>query len=170
MRAAPRVLIAYAGKRGTTERAAHFLASCFENASVRDLKKTDASPERYDAVIVGSAVYRGAIEPQARSFLVRYENTLLGVPLGIFLCHAFAYEAPDLFRDNFPESLLESCVTYDSFGGTYDLSQMGVRERMWMNRHLRARSRQRGREDLLTGLSDSSIRAFAERMKRAFEE
>ncbi len=169
MSAPQRILIVYAGRRGTTERAAHLLASCFENASVRDLTKTDASPERYDAVIAGSAVYRGVIEPSVRSFLIRYENTLGTRPLGLFLCHAFTDEAPDIFRENFPAALLSSCVTYDSFGGSFELDSLGFRDRRWMNKHLKERDRIRGSENLLSGLSESSIRIFAERFRNLTE-
>ena len=165
MSAPQRVLIVYAGRCGTTERAALLLASHFENASVRDLTKTDASPERYDAVIAGSAVYRGLIEPAVRSFLIRYEKTLGSRPLGLFLCHAFTDEAPDIFRENFPQELLSSCVTYDSFGGSFDLASLGFRDRRWMNKHLKERSRLRGSENMLLGLSESSVRIFAERFQ-----
>lgn len=54
-----KVLIAYAGKTGTTQRAVKLLSEQFSNVVLRDLTVGRPNPEDYDAVIVGGSIRMG---------------------------------------------------------------------------------------------------------------
>ena len=70
-----RVLIVYAGRTGTTERAAKRLAGEIPHSTLRNLNETGASPERdYDVVVIGSSVRNLEIEPAVRKWLIAHED------------------------------------------------------------------------------------------------
>lgn len=82
-----RVLVAYASKNGSTAEIAERVANelgrngldvdCVEAGAVRDL-------DRYDAVVLGSAVYAMRWRPSARRFLRRHQRALAARPWWVF--------------------------------------------------------------------------------------
>ncbi len=81
------VLVAYASKRGSTAEIAETVAAtlrreglgvCLERAE--DVQ----SLERYDAVVLGSAVYMKRWRGDARHFLKRHRKALRQIPLWVF--------------------------------------------------------------------------------------
>ena len=157
-----RVLIAYAGRTGTTGKAARLLADCFGEASLRNLLETDATPERYDAVVIGSCVRDGKIEPAVRKWLIRNEKTLSGMRKGVFLCNAFMNESQTVIRENFPEEFIEDCVVIDSFGGEVDFSKLRFSEKMALRKQLKHHPEM---ENMVPCLLTDTIAAFAEKIK-----
>ncbi len=158
-----RVLIVYAGRTGTTEKAARLLADCFEDPCLRNLRETDANPDRgYDAVIIGSSVRNGQIEPKIRKWLVKHENYLKGVRKGVFLCHAFMTESHDIIENNFPDAFIRDCEAIDSFGGELNYDRLGLSERMALQRQAKKHPEIR---NMVPCLITDSITAFAEKMR-----
>ena len=158
-----RVLIAYAGRTGTTGKAARLLADCFGEASLRNLMETDATPERYDAVVIGSCVRSGRIEPCVRKWLIRHEKTLSGMRKGVFLCNAFMNESQTVIRENFPEEFLQECVAVDSFGGEIDFSKLGFSDRITLRMQMK---RHPELKNLVPCLMTDTIVTFAEKIKQ----
>jgi len=158
-----RVLIVYAGRTGTTEKAAHMLADCFDDASLRNLMETDANPDRaYDAVIIGSSVRNGLIEPKVRKWLVRNEAYLTGVRKGVFLCHAFMTESHKIIEENYPDAFIRDCEAIDSFGGELHYERMKISDRMALKRLVRMHPETR---TMVPCLVTDYITEFAEKMK-----
>lgn len=125
-----RVLIVYAGRTGTTERAAKRLAAEIPHCTLRNLNETGASPERdYDVVVIGSAVRNLEIEPAVRKWLVTHERTLEGMKKAVFLCNAFLTDLPEIVSKNFPKPFLDECLAVDSFGGELPYERLGFSDR-----------------------------------------
>lgn len=82
-----KVLVAYASKHGSTQGIAeaigarlHERGNVVEVSTVRDVDGLD----RYDAVVVGSAVYLGAWMKEATAFIDRNAETLRRLPVWLF--------------------------------------------------------------------------------------
>ncbi len=156
------VLIAYAGRMGTTAKAARLLADHFdEGATLRNLHdRIRADAQRYEAIVIGSAVYRGKIDQDVRKWLIQNEKALQGKKKGIFLCNAFVEETPEIIAANFPPALLDDCEVVMSFGGEIPKSGLTASDRSWIERRLKKRSKT-SREDYMPCLQVDAIAAFA---------
>ena len=119
-----KVLIAYAGKTGTTERAAKLLGKRFSNVTLRDLTVGSPNPDDYDAVIVGSSIRMGTLHKDARRWLEDNWDVLKTKKFGCFICNGFIDQAPQLIEQNFSEELLNLAVCVDSFGGELNLKRL----------------------------------------------
>ena len=161
-RDAVNVLIVYAGRHGTTARAAKRFAECFDSAAVRDLnaKNIRADASRYDAVIIGSAVYRGQIETVVTKWMMKNEKTLAGKRCGVFLCNAFPDEAPDIAQQCFPKAFLAECAFVGSVGGVIPEKGLSLADRMWLAAHRRMR-KAHGAEELVPAFDDRDIPGMA---------
>lgn len=124
-----RCLIAYAGRSGSTKKAARMLAAYFKDVDVKDLNLVSPDPGRYEVVIVGSCIRMGKIEQAARAYLMKNERALGERKLGLFICNGLLGEVPDIIERNFPKALLDECVCVDSFGGEVDFERLGFFER-----------------------------------------
>ena len=160
-----RYLIAYAGRSGTTQKAAHLLGEYFEDVDIKDLTRDYPNPSKYDAVIVGSSIRRGRIENAARKFLIKHENVLSDKKLGLYICNVFLDQVPVIFEKNFPKQLLAECVCVDSFGGEVNYENLGLFERMAADFFLKNLKEQES--VVLPCLMTDRIRIFSENMKNA---
>ena len=61
-----KVLIAYASKTGSAEKAAKLLGEHFADVTLRDLTVGSPNPKDYDAVIVGGSIRMGTLHKDAR--------------------------------------------------------------------------------------------------------
>lgn len=81
------VLVAYASKHGSTEEIARAIAERLAergvSADIRQVASVTAV-DRYDAAIVGSAVYAGSWMKEARAFAGSFGAELLGKPVWLF--------------------------------------------------------------------------------------
>jgi menaquinone-dependent protoporphyrinogen oxidase len=82
-----RVLVGYASKHGATAEIAHVIADKLGESGLevdcRPLSEID-SLKRYDAVVLGSAVYMGRWRHEARRFLHQHAGGLSERPLWVF--------------------------------------------------------------------------------------
>lgn len=82
-----RVLVTYASKHGSTQGIAEAIGSRLRergvDTEVRPIRDV-AGLERYDGVVVGSAVYLGSWMKQARAFLDRHAEALRRIPVWLF--------------------------------------------------------------------------------------
>jgi menaquinone-dependent protoporphyrinogen oxidase len=81
------VLVAYATKRGSTREVAADVARVIRQSGVeveivpaREVKSLD----RYQAVVIGGALYMGRWHKDARKLLKRYRSQLVSLPLAVF--------------------------------------------------------------------------------------
>ncbi len=82
-----RVLVTYASKHGSTQGIAEAIGGRLRergvDAEVRPVRDVD-DMERYDAVVVGSAVYLGSWMKEALAFLDRHAEALRRIPVWLF--------------------------------------------------------------------------------------
>ncbi|WP_434599977.1 flavodoxin domain-containing protein [Streptomyces sp. A5-4] len=81
------VLVTHAGKNGSTAEIAHWIAETLTaNGLCAHTRPAalEGAPERYDAVVLGSALYAGRWHRQARRFAHRHARALAVQPLWLF--------------------------------------------------------------------------------------
>ncbi|HET9138770.1 flavodoxin domain-containing protein [Actinophytocola sp.] len=82
-----RVLVAYASKMGSTKDIAEAIGEELQKrglrAEVRNVREAD-SPDYYDAVVLGSAVYAGRWRPEATRWFKRHAAELARHPVWLF--------------------------------------------------------------------------------------
>ncbi|MDD3335273.1 MAG: flavodoxin domain-containing protein [Eubacteriales bacterium] len=132
-----KVLIAYAGKTGTTAKAASILSEALlaRNVDVDtcDLTATPILPQGYDAVAVGGSIRMGKLHKKALSFLKDNRTKLLAFPLGIFCCRCGKDDTRALLSAQINAELLAHALSIVSFGGELDPSQQKGLDRFVVN-------------------------------------
>ena len=129
------VLVTYASKHGSTQGIAEAIARRLGerglDAEVRPVSEvTDL--ERYDTVVLGSAVYLGAWLKEAQAFLDRHEEVLRRVPLWLF---SSGPTTPDDGMDSAVSVKLRERLDglgardHHLFRGALDRKKLGVLER-----------------------------------------
>ena len=129
------VLVTYASKHGSTQGIAEAIGRRLRerglDAEVRPVREvTDL--ERYDTVVLGSAVYLGAWLKEAQAFLDRHEESLRRMPLWLFSSGPTApADGMELAVSAKLRERLEGLGARDHhlFRGALDRKQLGVLER-----------------------------------------
>ena len=83
----PRVLVAYATRKGSTREVADAVAHQLQRAGVRtEVRPADAPVDlrTFDGVVLGGALYSGRWHRDARRFLRHHRRVLRTMPLAIF--------------------------------------------------------------------------------------
>lgn len=84
----PTVFVTYASEHGSTAGIARTIAAVLrENTFDVDLKRMEEAPDdicKYDAIILGSAVYIGEWLPKAVDFLLKHHEKLSACPTWVF--------------------------------------------------------------------------------------
>lgn len=130
------ILLAVASKHGSTHEIADALANELRVIGhIVDVYNAAASPspEAYDAVILGSAIYAGSWLFPAKHFVERYRAELVGLPLWVFSSGPLGAENPQPHND--PQQLAASLSElpvrdHKVFVGKLDPSDLGVAERL----------------------------------------
>lgn len=119
-----KILIAYAGKSGTTEKCAKLLQEKLPGAVLADLNRETPQIGEYDTVIIGGSIRIGQLHKKAKSFLEQNAAGLKAKKAAYFICCGTVESAPQLFETNFPKELLAGAVSYECFGGEANLDRM----------------------------------------------
>ena len=162
------VLIAYAGKSGTTKRAANLLASRFPRVDVIDLCERTPDPSRYAVVIVGSAIRIGRVMKPAADFLVNNWEVLQKKTLGVFICNAYLEQSEKILQENFSVEFRQTCAAVDTFGGELHPENCRGFDNIFAKAYLNYVRRGRDSSVQPVLLTDR-IRVFADRIKEAAE-
>ncbi len=163
-----KILIVYASRTGSAERAARILGDLFEDAYVANLGEGSPDPAAFDAVIFGSGIRFGRIHRPLRRWLEKYWQVIRPMPKGVFICNALVEEAPAILKDNFSLDLRNSSVVVDTFGGEFDPGRLTALERILYEPEIR-RIAGRGGRELVPVLMTDRIRVFADEMKYYLE-
>lgn len=163
-----KILIVYASRTGSAERAARILGDCFDDAYVADLGEGSPDPTGFDAVIFGSGIRFGRIHRPLRRWLERYWQVIRPMPKAVFICNALVEEAPAILKDNFSLNLRNSSIVVDTFGGEFDPDRLSFLERILYGPEIRRIAGRGGRELVPVILTDR-IRIFADEVKYYLE-
>lgn len=157
-----KILIAYASKTGTAEKAAKLLGEHFADVTLRDLTVGSPNPKGYDAVIVGGSVRMGTLHKDARKWLLENWDVLKTKKFGCFICNGFIDQAPQLIEQNFSEEFIDLAVCVDSFGGELNLKRVKGIDRILVKMVIKSLN-SNGRIEYLPCLLPDRIQNFAEK-------
>ncbi|MBN1886018.1 MAG: flavodoxin domain-containing protein [Candidatus Krumholzibacteriota bacterium] len=156
-----RTLIVYMTAHGCAEKAARLLAGELGAETViADLKRGKAvDPDGYDAVVVGSSIHAGKVQKGIRKYCERHREALLGVRLGLFVCHMQeGEEARSQFEAAYPEGLRRHASAAGLFGGEFDFSKMNFLQRGIVRKIAKI-------EKSVSRFDEAAVRDFAATMK-----
>ncbi|NTV78386.1 MAG: flavodoxin [Clostridiales bacterium] len=121
-----KVLIAYAGKTGTTEKCATLLKENLKNTEVNLVNLNLSTPDisQYDGVIVGGSIRMGMLAKAAKQFVAKNKEQLLTKKCGYFICNGFPAQAESFLSQNIAVDLLEKAACRASFGGELDVEKL----------------------------------------------
>ena len=130
------VLIAVASKHGSTKGIAEAIAdemrSTGIDADVRDIVDvTDVN--RYDAVVLGSAVYMGRWMQEAQRFVETHHEAIAAVPVWLFSSGPLGADEPKPVGD--PQGIDQIVAAtrargHRTFAGRLESSELGLGERL----------------------------------------
>jgi menaquinone-dependent protoporphyrinogen oxidase len=83
----PRVLVAYASRKGSTREVAEAIAGRLEEDGLRTVlqpARDRVDLRAFDGVVLGGALYTGRWHRDARRFLRRHRRTLTTLPVAVF--------------------------------------------------------------------------------------
>ncbi|MDF2632469.1 MAG: hypothetical protein K0Q85_1065, partial [Caproiciproducens sp.] len=106
-----KILIAYAGKTGTTEKCAKRLCEKLTNATTVDLNLQTPDIGQFDTVIVGGSIRMGQLHKKAKKFIEQNAVGLQTKKAAYFLCCGSEGNSAELFSKNFPKELLDRAVS-----------------------------------------------------------
>ena len=132
-----KVLLAYATRKGSTQETSQFIGERMRTHGL-DVTVADCddmlSVQEYDAVIIGTGIYRGMWLPAAETFLRKFGTTLATKPLYVFVQCIRALEEDG--RDHalsqyMPKHLLvhQKLVDVGVFAGRLNTSDIDWHER-----------------------------------------
>ncbi len=128
------VLIAYAGKTGTSQTCAQMLAEQMRGleVTVADLKKEQPDPSDYDMVVVGGSVRFAKVAKETRDYLKKWETVLTEKAHGLFLCCGFGHEFDEYAEKAFSKEMRDTAAVVINFGGSLKQSKAGFWEKVFL--------------------------------------
>lgn len=164
-----KVLIAYASKTGSAEKAAKLLGEHFADVTLRDLTVGSPNPKDYDAIIVGGSIRMGTLHKATRKWLIDNWDVIKTKKFGCFICNGFIDQAPQLIEQNFSEELIRLAVCVDSFGGEMDQNRLRGMDRFVAKNVIRSMNG-KGRMDFVPCILTDRIQLFAEKFKESWKD
>ncbi len=169
-----KILIAYAGKHGTTRECVERLNAFFDgkNVSVVDLAKETPDAREFDICLVGASVRFGRLQKAARSFLKEQEDILCQKHLGLFFCCGLTHENEYYREVLFSKKLRRQAFETIYFGGSLRLENLSFWEKILI-RSIRSSIAESEFEDgeytpSLPGILPENIERLAMRVRREF--
>lgn len=162
-----RILIAYAGKSGTSQKGAELLASMLPNhdVTVADLEKTNPVAGDFDYIVLGGAIRMGKAHKALRRYLAAHTEAICGVPHTLFLCCGFAEQFENYLESTFDAALLESADDTVYFGGELDVSKQRGLDKL-LARIMRNAIRESEEDEvMLPGFLPEHVRMLADRLR-----
>ncbi len=116
-------LIIYASKTGTTEKCAKEINRQLKDSKMVNILNQDEDINKYDLIIVGTPIRMGMIDKKVRKFLITNIETLKTKKVAYFICCGFNENWKSYYEQNIPKDLLNTAITYDTFGGEMDIQK-----------------------------------------------
>jgi len=162
-----KILIAYAGKSGTTARAAHELASLLPQfeVTVADLTQTAPSPVGFSYIVLGGAVRFGKPHRAVRKYAAKYADALKSTPHSLFLCCAYPDYLESYAGRGFPAGVRESAARLLYFGGELNPAAVKGLDRLFVRAMRSALTESEEESGVLPGYLPEHIRLFAAELR-----
>ncbi|RMG72578.1 MAG: flavodoxin [Chloroflexi bacterium] len=136
-----RILVTYASKIGSTIDVAEVIAKMLEDHDIRvDLYEIENAPsdlDKYDAVVVGSPIRRGAWLPEAVNFVKQHKAALYRKPVAYFVtCLTLQNDTPENHNEvyHYIDPVLDMLHPIDVglFAGKLDTEELPLATRLMM--------------------------------------
>jgi len=164
------VLIGFASKTGTTEKAARMLYQQLTDigwqTTVADLSKENPSPACYDLVITGSPVRCGMIHKAIKGWLSANESELLTKPFALFLCRCMQNDPVNALAAQVSEKLLNHASKIDDMGGEMDLAKQKGFDRFMVKMISKM---PQAAQMHISGVEPERVAAFAQALKETVQ-
>lgn len=158
-----KVLIAYAGKTGTTEKCAKILKVLVDDSTLCDLTKERPDLDDYNCIVVGGSIRMGMLHKDAKRFIERNKEALKKKKCAFFICNCFKNQTQEYFENNIPFELREKALALSSFGGEINMDEYRGLDKVVM----KAMENQLDENDAIhASTSSEAIQKFAEKLKR----
>lgn len=118
-----KTLIIYASKTGTTEKCAEKINSHLKDSKIVNILNQVEDINEYDLIIVGTPIRMGVIDRKIKKFLMNNMDTLKSKKTAYFICCGFYENWKSYYEQNIPKALLDSAITYDTFGGEMNIQK-----------------------------------------------
>ena len=129
------ILLAYASRFGSTQEVAETIASTLSEAGLEvdlQLMQEVKSLDRYDAVVLGAAIYNAKWNANAHQFVMQYQDALTQLPVAIFTLGPLS--PSEAAKRNSRRQLNSELAKYpwlkpvavEIFAGKYDPSKPGL--------------------------------------------
>ena len=119
-----KILIAYAGKSGTTEKCAKKLCEKLTNSTAVDLNTQTPDINKFDRIVVGGSIRAGQLQKKAKQFVKQNEKGLKMKKTAYFICCSSVDNTEQLFQNNFPKELIDGAVSHECFGGEMNMANL----------------------------------------------
>ena len=133
------ILLAYASRYGSTQEVAETITAALRQTGLevdiqpmQEVKRLD----KYDAVVLGAAIYNAKLHPDAHHFLSQHQETLRQRPVAIFALGPLSTSDAAMLRSHHQlDKELEKYtwlkpVALEMFVGKLDPSKLGFFERL----------------------------------------
>jgi menaquinone-dependent protoporphyrinogen oxidase len=153
------ILILYATKHGSSEKAAHILKEKLNGqVTLFNLSKEKNIPVLYefDNLILGGSIHAGQVQSELKKFCTQYKAQILEKPFGLFLCCMDADKATLQFEQAYPEVLRNASLANGLFGGEFLLDRMNVMERFLVKKIAKV-------TQSVSQINDEAIHQFAQK-------
>lgn len=118
-----KALIIYASKTGTTEKCAKKIKTQLKDTTIMNIYTQNEDMNKYDLIVIGSPIRIGMIDKKIKNFLTKNKENLKSKKTAYFICCGFNENWKTYYEQNIPKDLLDSAITYDTFGGEMDLQK-----------------------------------------------
>ena len=129
------ILLAYASRFGSTQEVAETIASTLSEAGLEvdlQLMQEVKSLDRYDAVVLGAAIYNAKWNANAHQFVMQHQDALTQLPVAIFTLGPLS--PSEAAKRNSRRQLNSELAKYpwlkpvavEIFAGKYDPSKPGL--------------------------------------------
>lgn len=171
-----RILIAYAGKNGTTRECVERLCAHLTDYEVEavDLSEQSPDPDAFDICVVGGSVRFGRLQKPLRSFLKQEHEKLKKSRPMLFFCCGLAHEI-EYYQDVlFDKELKRAATALIYFGGSLRVDGLPFWDKLLV-RSLRSSIAENDIEDgeftpTMPGILPENIERLAEEIKRFARE
>ena len=127
-----KILIAYAGKNGTTKECVERFERAMGHVAVEavDLNAHDVQVSEYDLCILGGCVRFGRLQKSLRRLFKTQGEELLKRPLALFFCCGLTHENEYYSEVLFPKTLRQHAFATVYFGGSLRTDGLPFVEKM----------------------------------------
>lgn len=129
-----KTLLVYASKYSSTKTCAEHIAAALPGVTDVQPAESAPSPQDYDYIVLGTAIYGGTSLPAMQSYCKKYTDELLQQPLHLFIC--CINPKPSIINKQiqtaFSPTLHQHATQAVNFGGAIDMNQLTIAEKAMM--------------------------------------